>query len=86
MLKKAKITIDCLDHFVLTVRDMPKTCNFYERALGMRVVSFAKDGERKALMFGTQKFNIHQVNAEDGITPKVERHLMRLLSKSSFIN
>ena len=30
-----------LDHLVLTVRNIERTCEFYERVLGMKTVSFA---------------------------------------------
>lgn len=46
------------DHIVLTVADIEASCRFYERVLGMRVVTFA--GGRKALSFGQQKINLHQ--------------------------
>ena len=39
--------IDRIDHVVLTVRDIEATCAFYQRALGMEVVTF--EGGRKAL-------------------------------------
>src|SRR6266700_1376699 len=54
--------IDALDHVVLTVRDLERTCEFYSRVLGMRVVEF--QGGRKALQFGGQKFNLHQAGNE----------------------
>jgi catechol 2,3-dioxygenase-like lactoylglutathione lyase family enzyme len=54
--------IDRLDHLVLTVRDVEETCRFYERVLGMKVVTFG--GGRKALQFGRQKINLHQVGQE----------------------
>lgn len=46
-----------LDHLVLTVADIEATCRFYERLLGMEVVTFS--GGRKALAFGQQKINLH---------------------------
>ena len=49
--------IDRLDHFVLTVADIGKTCDFYSRVLGMALVTFGAD--RKALSFGSQKINLH---------------------------
>jgi catechol 2,3-dioxygenase-like lactoylglutathione lyase family enzyme len=61
--------IDRIDHFVLTVRSVDATCDFYSRALGMRVVDFA-DG-RKALAFGAQKINLHEAGRE--FEPKAER-------------
>jgi catechol 2,3-dioxygenase-like lactoylglutathione lyase family enzyme len=56
------ITIDRIDHFVLTVADIAATCAFYERALGMAVVEFGAG--RKALAFGGQKINLHQQGRE----------------------
>jgi catechol 2,3-dioxygenase-like lactoylglutathione lyase family enzyme len=38
------------------------TCAFYQRVLGLEVVSFGQG--RKALSFGSQKFNLHQVGKE----------------------
>jgi catechol 2,3-dioxygenase-like lactoylglutathione lyase family enzyme len=54
--------VDRLDHLVLTVRDLAATCAFYERVLGMRVMTFANG--RKALAFGRQKINLHEVGRE----------------------
>ena len=51
------ITIERLDHLVLTVKSLETTCDFYRKALGMRVVTF--DDDRKALAFGQQKVNNH---------------------------
>lgn len=61
--------IDRIDHVVLTVRDIDITCAFYERALGMKAVTFS--GGRRALEFGQQKFNLHQVGKE--FEPKADR-------------
>lgn len=58
-----------IDHFVLTVADVEATCAFYERALGMRPVTFA--GGRRALAFGEQKINLHQAGAE--LEPRADR-------------
>jgi catechol 2,3-dioxygenase-like lactoylglutathione lyase family enzyme len=54
--------IDHLDHLVLTVQDIDKTCEFYSHVLGMRVVTFGPD--RKALQFKNQKINLHQKGKE----------------------
>ncbi len=54
--------IDRLDHLVLTVADIAVTCDFYSRVLGMEVVTFR--GNRKALTFGAQKINLHEVGKE----------------------
>ena len=60
--------IDHVDHLVLTVRDMERTCEFYARILGMQVITFAEG--RKALRFGKQKINLHQQGKE--IDPKAQ--------------
>jgi len=54
--------IERLDHLVLTVADLTKTCEFYERVLGMETVTFGAG--RKALAFGQQKINLHQAGKE----------------------
>jgi catechol 2,3-dioxygenase-like lactoylglutathione lyase family enzyme len=54
--------IDSLDHLVLTVKDIDATCDFYARALGMKIICFG-DG-RKALHFGSQKLNLHLHGSE----------------------
>jgi catechol 2,3-dioxygenase-like lactoylglutathione lyase family enzyme len=59
------LTLDHLDHLVLTVSDIDATVDFYTNALGMEAVTF---GERKALRFGRQKINLHQRGHE--IDPK----------------
>ena len=56
------ITIDRIDHVVLTVFDLERTCEFYARALGMKRETFA--GGRTALCFGRQKFNLHVAGRE----------------------
>ncbi|MFS0919419.1 NUDIX domain-containing protein [Brevibacillus sp. 179-C 1.1 NHS] len=54
--------IDRLDHLVLTVKDIEATCHFYEKVLGMKAVTFGDD--RRALHFGQQKINLHQIGEE----------------------
>ena len=54
--------LDRFDHLVLTVADIERTVAFYERVLGMEAVTFG-DG-RRALRFGDQKINLHQVGHE----------------------
>lgn len=61
--------IDSLDHLVLTVADVEATCTFYQRVLGMQVVTFGAG--RKALAFGAQKINLHQAGRE--FEPKAQR-------------
>ncbi len=54
----AAITVDRMDHFVLTVRDLDATVAFYSGVLGMTLQTFGPEG-RKALAFGRQKINLH---------------------------
>jgi catechol 2,3-dioxygenase-like lactoylglutathione lyase family enzyme len=56
------IVIDRLDHLVLTVTNLQKTIEFYEKVLGMKVVRFG--GGRYALQFGRQKINLHEQGRE----------------------
>ena len=53
--------ISHLDHLVLTVADIKKTCSFYSEALGMTVVTFGDN--RTALSFGEQKINLHPAHS-----------------------
>ena len=55
------MTLDSLDHLVLTVADIPRACGFYAN-LGMSVVTFGEG--RTALRFGDQKINLHQAGHE----------------------
>lgn len=54
--------IDILDHLVLTVADIDTSIKFYQQVLGFEVVTFK--GGRKALAFGQQKINLHQLGKE----------------------
>ncbi|MBV8777029.1 MAG: VOC family protein [Alphaproteobacteria bacterium] len=54
-----------LDHLVLTVADIAKTCEFYTKALGMEAVHFGEG--RTALKFGQQKINLHAADAIHGL-------------------
>jgi catechol 2,3-dioxygenase-like lactoylglutathione lyase family enzyme len=56
------MNLDRLDHWVLTVRDIETTCEFYSRVLGMQVIRFGEN--RWALQFGQQKLNLHQAGKE----------------------
>lgn len=58
-----------IDHFVLTVASIDNTCTFYEKVLGMKVEVFGEG--RKALKFGGQKINLHEVGKE--FEPKADR-------------
>ena len=59
------MNIDHLDHLVLTVADIGRTCDFYTRVLGMEAVTFG-DG-RTALRFGRQKINLHPADNIPGL-------------------
>jgi len=56
--------VDSLDHFVLTVKDLETSINFYCKVLGMTVERFGVSKDRIALHFGSQKINLHQVGKE----------------------
>jgi catechol 2,3-dioxygenase-like lactoylglutathione lyase family enzyme len=51
--------IDAIDHLVLTVASIPRSIEFYQRALGCTHREF-KPG-RHALHFGRQKINLHEL-------------------------
>jgi len=61
--------IDQLDHLVLTVNDIAATCSFYTNVLGMKEITFGEN--RKALVFGNQKINLHEQGNE--FEPKASR-------------
>ena len=54
--------IDRIDHLVLTVDDVARSIAFYVDVLGMTETTFGPD--RKALMFGSSKINLHQRGRE----------------------
>ena len=54
--------IDIIDHLVLTVKNIDRTCDFYVNVFGMELVSFNET--RKALKFGEQKINLHEQGKE----------------------
>ena len=54
--------ISHLDHLVLTVADIETTCQFYQSALNFEVITFGEN--RKALLFGSQKINLHEAGKE----------------------
>lgn len=56
------VSIDRLDHLVLTVADVEATCAFYQRVLGMTPITFGAG--RRALRFGKQKINLHPAGRE----------------------
>ncbi|HXX83393.1 MAG TPA: VOC family protein [Casimicrobiaceae bacterium] len=58
----SELRVDRLDHLVLTVASIEASCEFYQRVLGMKPVSFGNG--RKALAFGRQKINLHLAGRE----------------------
>jgi len=63
--------IERLDHLVLTVADIDRTCAFYTRVLGMEVVHFGEG--RTALRFGQQKMNLHPADNIPGLVANKPR-------------
>ena len=63
--RRAGMQIERLDHLVLTVADIARTCDFYTRVLGMEVVHFGEG--RTALRFGQQKINLHPADRIPGL-------------------
>jgi catechol 2,3-dioxygenase-like lactoylglutathione lyase family enzyme len=67
--------IDRIDHIVMNCRDVETTASWYERALGFKrevYTSPAEPGERIALKFGQQKFNLRQTGNSGWVTCKVD--------------
>jgi len=60
MTAAAPARVAALDHLVLTVADIARTCDFYTQALGMTLERFGQG--RVALHFGRQKINLHQAD------------------------
>ncbi|KAJ5164611.1 uncharacterized protein N7500_006441 [Penicillium coprophilum] len=62
-----RFAVKSLDHLVLTVRNIPQTIAFYTTYLGMRHEIFTPANQsiqRHALIFGSQKINLHQSGKE----------------------
>ena len=58
------LTVQRIDHLVVTCRDVAATIRFYTEVLGMKVVTFGNG--RKALSFGRQKINLHAAGQTAG--------------------
>ncbi len=56
------IKVKNLDHFVLTVKDIDQTVEFYTKVLGMEKEVFK--GSRIALKFANSKINLHKLGKE----------------------
>ncbi len=64
------MSVQSLDHLVLTVADLDATVAFYTDYLGMTADVFGPD-QRTALKFGAQKINLHVAGRE--FEPKAEK-------------
>ncbi|KAL3465918.1 Glyoxalase/Bleomycin resistance protein/Dihydroxybiphenyl dioxygenase [Aspergillus heterothallicus] len=64
----APLAVRSLDHLVLTVKSIPAAIGFYTVHLGMRHEVFnspmSPSVQRHALLFGTQKINLHEKGKE----------------------
>ncbi len=67
------LLIDRVDHLVLTVTDIERTTQFYEKALGFEREFFkGPEGQpRYALLFGQYKINLQDKNTETPTKAKV---------------
>src|SRR4029077_5379904 len=63
--RRPAMKIARLDHLVLTLADIDRTCAFYTRGLGMEVVTFGEG--RTPLRFGQQKINLHPADNIPGL-------------------
>ena len=61
--------IKSIDHIVLTVSNISRSCLFYTQILGMEEITFLDN--RKALKFANQKINLHQKGNE--VEPKAHK-------------
>jgi len=59
-LLKAATTVTFLDHFVLTVKSIAASKDWYTQQLGMRHEVFVSGVPRHALIFGNSKINLHE--------------------------
>ncbi len=59
---RGDISVKNVDHIVLTVTNLQRTCKFYSDVLGMEVIEFGNG--RRALKFGRQKINLHEYGKE----------------------
>lgn len=68
------VNVNAIDHLVLNVADVERSCRWYERVLGMQRLDYGRspDRPRTALMFGNQRINLRPVGAasEEWITAK----------------
>lgn len=65
------MNISCIDHIVLTVKDIKATVQFYESVMGMQSETFGAC--RVAIKFGQYKINLHKYGNE--FEPKAHQPL-----------
>ncbi|MBS0531467.1 MAG: VOC family protein [Proteobacteria bacterium] len=61
------VTIDALDHLVISVVDVGRTAEWYKKVLGMEVKIFDPGQGKKprtSLIFGRQKINVRPIDAD----------------------
>ncbi len=63
-------TVECIDHVVINTNDVEVTTDWYVRVLGMQRETYR--GDRTALMFGSQKFNVRPTGAACWVTAGVD--------------
>lgn len=69
MMSKPLAIVKSLDHLVLTCANVSRTAQWYSNYLGMKTQTFTPAAEpssspRTALVYGSQKINLHQKGAE----------------------
>ncbi|MEZ4606681.1 MAG: VOC family protein [Deinococcales bacterium] len=65
------IHISSIDHLVLVVQDIAKTCEFYQRVLGLKAVE--EPINRWSLKFGHHKISLQQ----EGNVPSIAQQTLR---------
>lgn len=56
--------VDAIDHLVINVRDVERSCRWYQQVLGMERLKYGKspDRPRTAMLFGHQRINLRPVD------------------------
>ncbi|MCV7225229.1 VOC family protein [Mycolicibacterium komossense] len=62
--------VDRIDHIVINTPDVDITADWYVRVLGMHRETYR--GDRTALVFGSQKFNVRPTGAPNWVTAEVD--------------
>ncbi|MDQ1187059.1 VOC family protein [Agrobacterium larrymoorei] len=58
------MNVYAIDHLVINVRDVERSCRWYEQVLGMERLNYGKspDRPRTAMLFGQQRINLRPVD------------------------